>query len=112
MEWPGGFDELRSCCFIPEATVVESWSNTRWEIHFRRYLNDWEVDRLSLLLHEVSSFKGTSTPDAFNWKHATDGKFSVNRLYQKEVRKQPGGGARPWKQIWRTWASTKLKCCS
>lgn len=111
MALQNSYPDLFSFCTKPKGTVCETWSVNALEIQFRRYLNDWEVDRLPQLLQEVSSFKGTSpSPDTITWKHAADGKFSVNRLYKREVRKQPGGKTGPWKQIWKSWAPSKVKC--
>ncbi|KAG5569684.1 hypothetical protein H5410_059450 [Solanum commersonii] len=70
-------------CNNPEATVKECWTEQGWDLSFRRFLNDWEVDRVANLLHGIGYFTGTtSAPDSMRWKHKKDGNFSVKRVYE------------------------------
>lgn len=78
---------------------------------FRRLLNDWEVGRVAELLQVLDGCKDISEEkDSIRWKHARDGKFSVRRLYMKEVKELPGVMLGPWKMIWKNRTPTKIKC--
>ncbi|WMV14171.1 hypothetical protein MTR67_007556 [Solanum verrucosum] len=91
------FPDLFSICSNHEATVADTWTPQGWNICFRRNLNDWEIDRVVGLLKEVDKFKGISAvPDVINWKHISNGRFSVNRIYKTEALGQPGGSTGPW----------------
>ena len=95
------FPDLFSFCTNPEAKISEIWSRQGWNLTFRRNLNDWEVDRIAELLLKLGEFTGLTTEaDSIRWKHDSDGKFSVRRLYRREVMTHFGGVHGPWKQIW------------
>ncbi|WMV53379.1 hypothetical protein MTR67_046764 [Solanum verrucosum] len=82
-----------------------------WNLTFRRNLNDWEVDRIAELLLKLGEFTGLTTKaDGIRWKHDSDGKLSVRRLYKREVMTHSGGILGPWKQIWKGNTPTKEKC--
>lgn len=56
--------DMFTICNNPEATVKERWTEHGWDLSFRRLLNDWEVDRVANLPHEIGDFTGTtSVPD-------------------------------------------------
>lgn len=79
------FPDLFSFCSDPDITLASSWSNS-WDISFRRNLIDWEIGRVAELLNVLQDFQGLSTRvDTISWKHTEDRRFSVNRLYRKEV---------------------------
>ncbi|WMV59376.1 hypothetical protein MTR67_052761 [Solanum verrucosum] len=49
------------------------------------------------LLKKIENFRGTSPmPDTIRWKYSSDGVFTANRLYKKELLGQPGGSRGPW----------------
>ena len=105
------FPDLFSFCTNPEAKISEIWSRQGWNLTFRRNLNDWEVDRIAELLLKLGEFTGLTTEaDGIRWKHDSDGKFSVRRLYRREVMTHSGGIHGPWKQIWEGNTPTKVKC--
>ncbi|WMV21262.1 hypothetical protein MTR67_014647 [Solanum verrucosum] len=105
------FPDLFSFCGNPEASIAETWTNQGWNIIFRRLLNDWEVERVASLLQRLNDFSGLNTsPDTIRWKHDRDGKFSVGRLYRRNLSSQPGNIPGPWKQIWKSNIPTKIKC--
>ena len=65
------------------------------------------------LLHVLRGFNGLSADkDSIRWKHSRDERLFVNKLYIKAVKEHPGGKLGPWKQIWRSKVSTKVKCFS
>ncbi|XP_015161001.1 uncharacterized protein [Solanum tuberosum] len=77
----------------------------------RRHLNDWEVGRFVELLQMIDGFKGTTIEDdTFRWKHDKDGKFSVGRIYRKEVSWMPENKIGPWKHVWKSMTPTNVKC--
>ncbi|WMV56044.1 hypothetical protein MTR67_049429 [Solanum verrucosum] len=85
------FPDLFSFCTNPEAKIAEIWSPQGWNLTFRRNLNDWEVDRIVELLLKLGEFTGLATEaDSIRWKHDSDGKLSVHRLYKREVMTHSG----------------------
>ncbi|WMV48293.1 hypothetical protein MTR67_041678 [Solanum verrucosum] len=105
------FPDLFSFCGNPEASIAETWTNQGWNIIFRRLLNDWEVERVASLLQRLNDFSCLNTsPDTIRWKHDRDGKFSVGRLYRRNLSSQLGNIPGPWKQIWKFNIPTKIKC--
>ncbi|WMV13369.1 hypothetical protein MTR67_006754 [Solanum verrucosum] len=105
------FPDLFSFCTNPEAKIAEIWSPQGWNLTFRRNLNDWEVDRIAELLLKLGEFTGPTTEaDGIRWKHNSDGKLSVSRLYKREIMAHSGGILGPWKQIWKGNIPTKVKC--
>jgi len=105
------FPDLFSFCTNPEAKIAEIWSPQGWNLTFRRNLNDWEVDRIAELLLKLGEFTGPTTEaDGIRWKHNSDGKLSVRRLYKREIMAHSGGILGPWKQIWKGNIPTKVKC--
>ncbi|XP_055800457.1 uncharacterized protein LOC129869915 [Solanum dulcamara] len=105
------FLDLANICTNLEATVADRWSSQGWNFFFRRNLNDWEVGRFVELLQMIDGFKGTTVEDdTFKWKHDKDGKFSVSRIYGKEVSRMPENKTGPWKHVWESMAATKVKC--
>ncbi|WMV33859.1 hypothetical protein MTR67_027244 [Solanum verrucosum] len=105
------FPDLASICTNLEVTVADSWSPQGWNFFFRRHLNDREVGRFVELLQMIDGFEGTTVEDdTFRWKHDKDGKFSVGRIYRKEVSWMPENKIGPWKHVWKSMAPTKVKC--
>ena len=47
------FSYLFLICVNPEVTIQECWSTQGWDISFRRRLNDWEIERVALLLGKI-----------------------------------------------------------
>ena len=100
-----------SFCDSPEASIAEIWTNQGWNIIFRRLLNDWEIESVASLLQRLNDFSGLNTsPDTIRWRHDRDRKFSVGRLYRRNLISQPGNIPGPWKQIWKSNIPTKIKC--
>ncbi|WMV47534.1 hypothetical protein MTR67_040919 [Solanum verrucosum] len=104
------FPDLFSFCSNPDITLAESWENG-WDISFRRHFNDWEIDRVAQLLHAINEFNGfVARPDTISWVHSEDGRFTVNKLYKKEMGTQQGLRLARWKYVWISQAPTKIKC--
>ena len=80
-----GLPDHFSFCTNPEAKISEIWSPQGWNLTFRRNLNDWEVDRIVELLLKLGEFTGLTTEaNGIRWKHDSDGKLSMSRLYQRD----------------------------
>ena len=80
------FPDLFSVCDNPEASIAETWTNEGWNIIFRRLLNDWEIESVASLLQRLNDFSGLNTSsDTIRWRHDRDGKFSVGRLYRRNL---------------------------
>ena len=68
----------------PEVTIQECWSTQGWDISFRRRLNDWEIERVAMLLGKIGQVSISSTEvDIPLWKHNGDGIFSVKSAYTR-----------------------------
>ena len=64
------FPDMFLLCSNPDANINECWTAQGWDLIFRKFLNDWEVDRVANLLHEIGDFTGTtSAPDFMRWKN-------------------------------------------
>lgn len=47
--------------------------------------------RVARMLQDIGSFKGINvSPDTIIWKHGKDVKFTVNKLYRKNILMNPG----------------------
>jgi len=63
------------------------------------------------LLHVINEFNGfAARPDTISWVHSEDGRFTVNKLYKKEMGTQQGLRLARWKYVWTSQAPTKIKC--
>ena len=50
----------------------------------RRLLNEWEVERVAVLLEKLAGMIITATTTyKILWKHSKDGVFSVNNAYKR-----------------------------
>ncbi|WMV54210.1 hypothetical protein MTR67_047595 [Solanum verrucosum] len=97
------FPDLANICTNLEVTVADSWTPLGWSFFFWRHLTDREVGRFVELLQIIDGFKGTTVEVyTFRWKHDKDGKFSVGRVYRKEVSWMPENKIGPWKHVWES----------
>ncbi|KAG5589003.1 hypothetical protein H5410_039517, partial [Solanum commersonii] len=75
-----------------------------------RHFNDWEIDRVAQFLHVINEFNGFAARlDRVSWIHSEDGRFTVNKLYKKEMETQQGLRLARWKYVWTSQAPTKIK---
>ncbi|KAG5605409.1 hypothetical protein H5410_026901 [Solanum commersonii] len=59
------FPDLFLLCSNPDANINECWTAQGWDLIFRRFLNDWEVERVAKLLELLEKFSGiTNAPDS------------------------------------------------
>ncbi|KAF3648646.1 BTB/POZ and MATH domain-containing protein 5 [Capsicum annuum] len=71
------YPDLFSFCGNPGATIAETWSPQGWNLTFRRLLNDWEVDRVAMLLQSLDDFPGYNAElDSITWRHEKDGRIT------------------------------------
>lgn len=105
------FPDLFLLCSNPDANINECWTAQGWDLIFRRFLNDWEVERVAKLLELLEKFPGiTNAPDSLRWKHSKDGASTVSRAYKMESPQQHNSKQSMWRKVWRTLAPTKIKC--
>ena len=105
------FPDLFLLCSNPDANINECWTAQGWDLIFRKFLNDWEVDRVAKLLELLEKFPSiTNVPDSLRWKHSKDGAFTVSRAYKMESPQQCNSKQSLWRKEWRTLAPTKIKC--
>lgn len=66
--------------------MCECWTIQGWDLSFQRFLNDWEVERVTTLLGKLDGFNGITTePGRFFWKHRKDGCLTVNSAFKREM---------------------------
>lgn len=92
--------------------MAEFYSNSSWQVSFRRNLNDWEiVDFCQLLLQLESTHIDQNKVDSLVWKESKDRKFTVRNCYSL-LMKQAGHSdtSWPWKVISKTKAPINAAC--
>ena len=63
------------------------------------------------MLHVIDEFNGfAARSDTVSWVHSEDGRFTVDKLYKKEMGTQQGLILARWKYVWTSQAPTKIKC--
>lgn len=63
------------------------------------------------MLQDLGSFQGiNASSDTIVWKHEKDAKFTVNKLYRKEILKKPGCQIGPLRQVWDNPTPTHITC--
>ena len=83
----------------------------RWNLSFRRPLNDWEIQRLVEFYKVLGQFKGTiNAQDSLEWQDHNRDNFSVRRAYKKINPCNSQGNGWPWKLIWKTKIPYKVSC--
>ncbi|WMV51343.1 hypothetical protein MTR67_044728 [Solanum verrucosum] len=93
------FPDLFLLCSNPDANINECWTAQGWDLIFRRFLNDWEVERVAKLLDLLENFPGiTNAPDSLRWKHSKDGAFTVSRAYKMESPQQHNSKQSLWRK--------------
>lgn len=50
-------------CQMQQATVAELWNGQGWNLHLRRYLNDWEMCRTAEFHVTLAQFNSLSWED-------------------------------------------------
>nr|XP_033515677.1 uncharacterized protein LOC117280127 [Nicotiana tomentosiformis] len=64
--------------------VDRIWGDPGWNLSFRRFLNDWEIDRLAEFYNTLEQFTGLSTNvDSLLWGGSAQGKFTVMSTYKE-----------------------------
>ncbi|WMV42285.1 hypothetical protein MTR67_035670 [Solanum verrucosum] len=93
------FPDLFLPCSNPDANINECWTAQGWDLIFRRFLNDWEVERVAKLLELLEKFPGIiNAPDSLRWKHSKDGAFTVSRAYKMESPQQRNSKQSLWRK--------------
>jgi len=94
------FPDLHLLSLQQQATVAEMWTGQGWNLHLRRNLNDWEVERIGALYNTLASFNNlTGEEDTAIWKIGNKGVFSVNSAYKKLTTSNNRIKQWPWKMI-------------
>ncbi|WMV51176.1 hypothetical protein MTR67_044561 [Solanum verrucosum] len=93
------FPDLFLLCSNPDANINERWTAQGWDLIYRRFLNDWEVERVAKLIELLEKFPGiTNAPDSLRWKHSKDGAFMVSRAYKMESPQQHNSKQSLWRK--------------
>ncbi|WMV10212.1 hypothetical protein MTR67_003597 [Solanum verrucosum] len=84
------------------ATIVEVRNEQGWNLIFRRFLNDWEVERMTQFYNTLEQAKNlTCEEDKLTWKLEKDGKFKVKSAYKLLDTSTETKELWPWKMIWK-----------
>ncbi|WMV33010.1 hypothetical protein MTR67_026395 [Solanum verrucosum] len=87
------------------------WTGQGWNLYLRRYLNDWEIGRITEFYNSVARFNNlTEEVDRLEWNRNSKGIFSVKSAYRElnvEVGKERDW---PWKMIWKPKIPYKVNC--
>ncbi|WMV33427.1 hypothetical protein MTR67_026812 [Solanum verrucosum] len=84
------------------ATIVEVRNEQGWNLIFRRFLNDWEVERMTQFYNTLEQAKNlTCEEDKLTWKLEKDGKFKVKSAYKLLDISTETKELWPWKMIWK-----------
>ena len=51
---------LFSICLNSDSKIQEVWSPQGWNLLFRRFLNDWEIEWVTDMLASIGDFPGTN----------------------------------------------------
>ena len=107
--WIGGaplqhqFPVLHNLFILQQATVAEMGTGQGWNLHLRRNLNDWQVDRIATFYTIMDRFNNLSEErDTIVWKKGREGIFSVNSASRELNRSNHKEESWPWKMIWKT----------
>ena len=100
--------ELYTLSQQQEATVAMMWTGQGWHRYLRRYLNDWEIGRITEFYNSVASFNNLNDElDRLEWNTNSKGIFSVYRELNVEVVKERDWS---WKMIWKQKIPYKINC--
>ncbi|RVX14524.1 putative ribonuclease H protein [Vitis vinifera] len=79
------FPHLYAMAVQRNATVEEMWDQNcgqrGWNLRFIRDFNDWELDMLGNLLHDLRGSKTSLEEDSVLWKGERNGHFRVKAVY-------------------------------
>ena len=104
------FPHLFTLAAHTKATIEEMWDqNFRgggWNLRFIRDFNDWELDMVGNLLHELRGHSITSKEDPVFWKVGGNGQFRVKQVYS--LLDRPLTVAFPKNKIWVERVPTKI----
>lgn len=66
---------------------------------------------MAKLLKDIGGFIGTSTdPDKLRWKHSSNGAFSANRVYTRDIKGRIRSNPYLRRKVWKSIATTNVKC--
>lgn len=76
--------DLFQICENPDGNVSDCWTEQGCNLVFKRFLNDWEVERVAELLGKLGGMSiDTNATDRMLWKHNNDGLYSVSSAYKR-----------------------------
>ena len=104
------FPHLYAMAVQRNATVEEMWDQNcgqgGWNLRFIRDFNDWELDMLGNLLHDLRGSKPSLEEDSVLWKGGRNGQFRAKAVYS--LLANPLASGFPKNSIWVESVPTKL----
>lgn len=86
------------------------WTPQGWNLIFRRFLNDWEIDRVTEFTASLNNSVVQAGEDVLRWQGNSNGDFKVNAAYRMMNQSKQQIDKWPWKHIWRTNIPHKVAC--
>ncbi|RVW54291.1 hypothetical protein CK203_068441 [Vitis vinifera] len=104
------FPHLFTLAAHRKATIEEMWDQNfgggGWNLRFIRDFNDWELDMVGNLLHELRGHSITLEEDSVFWKIGGNGQFRVKEVYS--LLDRPLTVVFPKNKIWVESVPTKI----
>lgn len=68
-------------CFISDLMIMDGDSRA-WNLQLRREPNEWKLESLGCLLHQLEHAEHTRGEDSIKWTLSNNGLFTANSLHQ------------------------------
>lgn len=105
------FPDIYIVNHLKMATILEVRNEQGWTLTFRRFLNGWEVEKMTLFFNTLEQAKNpTCEEDKLMWKVDKDVNFKVNSAYKLMDISTKMKELWPWKLIWNVKIPHKVAC--
>lgn len=103
------YSNIYSLCQTKQATIAEVRNGQAWNLYFRRYLYDWEMETIASFYANLADFTSSvEKVDRLEWQKDKSGKFTVNSTYKDLNISEFQEKDWPWKMIWKIKISYKV----
>ncbi|WMV26903.1 hypothetical protein MTR67_020288 [Solanum verrucosum] len=105
------FPDIHNLVLQQQSTIADLWTPQGWKFVFRRYLNDWEIPRVTEIFRSIDQFSGLEIGrDRLQWLGNSKGIFKVGAVYKKLNHPNLQLLKWPWKHIWKAKIPYKVSC--
>nr|XP_016506791.1 PREDICTED: uncharacterized protein LOC107824519 [Nicotiana tabacum] len=103
------FSDFYNLSLRHNGAIADFYTSQGWNLSLRRNINDWEMERVGLLLQMLSNaVLDHNKMDSISWKSHSKGIFSVKSCYN--MLGFSNSELWPWKKIWYNMAPLKVSC--